>query len=196
MRAGHGGDQEAPHHQRRHHQHVPLRAGPVSRCRPTPCSFHALCVGTAPEPRHAPSVNVMTTRQHGDCRRCAARKCLPAMLADDVVPSCYLTCGKIAPEFEQLELSVGESTVAAAVTEATGAACSYLFDELSMTCWPLCLKANDACGLTVATSRTHPALGTCRGIHLLSWWQDTCHVSTLATREKRNGGACTVHCRM
>lgn len=34
--------------------------------------------------------------------------------------NCYLTCGKIAADFEQLELSVGESTVAAAVAEATG----------------------------------------------------------------------------
>ena len=41
--------------------------------------------------------------------------------AEDVLATCYLTCGKIAPDFEQLELSVGESTVAAAVVETTGA---------------------------------------------------------------------------
>ena len=40
--------------------------------------------------------------------------------AEDVLATCYLTCGKIAPDFEQLELSVGESTVAAAVVETTG----------------------------------------------------------------------------
>ena len=38
-----------------------------------------------------------------------------------MLATCYLTCGKIAPDFEQLELSVGESTVAAAVVETTGA---------------------------------------------------------------------------
>ena len=37
-----------------------------------------------------------------------------------MLATCYLTCGKIAPDFEQLELSVGESTVAAAVVETTG----------------------------------------------------------------------------
>lgn len=47
--------------------------------------------------------------------------------ADDMLATCYLTCGKIAPEFEQLELSVGESTVAAAVAEATGACHTCIF---------------------------------------------------------------------
>lgn len=45
--------------------------------------------------------------------------------AGDMVATCYLTCGKIAPDFEQLELSVGESTVAAAVAEATGGCRSF-----------------------------------------------------------------------
>ncbi len=45
--------------------------------------------------------------------------------AEDVLATCYLTCGKIAPDFEQLELSVGESTVAAAVVETTGAAVRF-----------------------------------------------------------------------
>ena len=44
--------------------------------------------------------------------------------AEDVLATCYLTCGKIAPDFEQLELSVGESTVAAAVVQTTGAVIS------------------------------------------------------------------------
>ena len=32
----------------------------------------------------------------------------------------YLTIGKLAPDYENVELSVGGSTVAAAVVEATG----------------------------------------------------------------------------
>ena len=35
----------------------------------------------------------------------------------------YLTIGKLAPDYENVELSVGGSTVAAAVVEATGQAC-------------------------------------------------------------------------
>ena len=36
------------------------------------------------------------------------------------MPACYLTLGKLAPEFEAVELRLGGSTVAAAITEATG----------------------------------------------------------------------------
>lgn len=43
-----------------------------------------------------------------------------------MLPAVYLTCGKIAPEYENLELNVGGSTVAAAIVEATGAQRSRL----------------------------------------------------------------------
>ena len=46
--------------------------------------------------------------------------------AEDMLPAVYLTCGKIAPEYENLELNVGGSTVAAAIVEATGAQRSRL----------------------------------------------------------------------
>ena len=36
------------------------------------------------------------------------------------MPAAYLTCGKIAPEHEGLELSVGGSAISAAIREATG----------------------------------------------------------------------------
>lgn len=41
-------------------------------------------------------------------------------LVGDVLPACYLALGKLAPEFEDVDLHVGGSTVAAAITEATG----------------------------------------------------------------------------
>ena len=37
------------------------------------------------------------------------------------MPAAYLACGKIAPEHEGLELSVGGSAISAAIREATGA---------------------------------------------------------------------------
>ena len=70
---------------------------------------------------------------------------------DDMVATCYLTCGKIAADFEQLELSVGESTVAAAVAEATGVrrelsalkqqSWCYIAPRANMCClWHACLR--------------------------------------------------------
>jgi len=38
-----------------------------------------------------------------------------------MLQAAYLTIGKLAPDYENVELSVGGSTVAAAVVEATGA---------------------------------------------------------------------------
>ncbi|KAK9865080.1 hypothetical protein WJX84_011403 [Apatococcus fuscideae] len=49
-----------------------------------------------------------------------------ALSPEDMLPAVYLTCGKIAPEYENLELNVGGSTVAAAIVEATGAQRSRL----------------------------------------------------------------------
>lgn len=46
-----------------------------------------------------------------------------AVGADDMLHAAYLTIGKLAPDYENVELSVGGSTVAAAVVEATGVAC-------------------------------------------------------------------------
>lgn len=40
--------------------------------------------------------------------------------ADDVLAACYLALGKLAPDFEQIELRVGGSTIATAISEATG----------------------------------------------------------------------------
>ena len=37
-----------------------------------------------------------------------------------MLQAAYLTIGKLAPDYENVELSVGGSTVAAAVVEATG----------------------------------------------------------------------------
>lgn len=42
------------------------------------------------------------------------------MTAGDMLHAAYLTIGKLAPDYENVELSVGGSTVAAAVVEATG----------------------------------------------------------------------------
>lgn len=42
------------------------------------------------------------------------------MAAGDMLHAAYLTIGKLAPDYENVELSVGGSTVAAAVVEATG----------------------------------------------------------------------------
>ena len=42
------------------------------------------------------------------------------VLAEDMLHAAYLTIGKLAPDYENVELSVGGSTVAAAVVEATG----------------------------------------------------------------------------
>ena len=36
------------------------------------------------------------------------------------MPAAYLTCGKIAPEHEGVELNVGGSVISAAIREATG----------------------------------------------------------------------------
>ena len=44
----------------------------------------------------------------------------PCVTADDMLHAAYLTIGKLAPDYENVELSVGGSTVAAAVVEATG----------------------------------------------------------------------------
>lgn len=40
--------------------------------------------------------------------------------AENMLQAAYLTIGKLAPDYENVELSVGGSTVAAAVVEATG----------------------------------------------------------------------------
>ena len=40
--------------------------------------------------------------------------------AEDLLPAAYLTCGKIAPEHEGVELNVGGSVISAAIREATG----------------------------------------------------------------------------
>ena len=40
--------------------------------------------------------------------------------AEDLRAAAYLACGKIAPEHEGLELSVGGSAVSGAIREATG----------------------------------------------------------------------------
>jgi len=58
-------------------------------------------------------------------------------LAEDVLATCYLTCGKIAPDFEQLELSVGESTVAAAVVETTGASVRACAHAVASSAYPV-----------------------------------------------------------
>lgn len=42
------------------------------------------------------------------------------LTADDVLAACYLALGKLAPDFEQIELRVGGSTIATAISEATG----------------------------------------------------------------------------
>ena len=42
------------------------------------------------------------------------------LIADNMLQAAYLTIGKLAPDYENVELSVGGSTVAAAVVEATG----------------------------------------------------------------------------
>ncbi|KAA6428449.1 MAG: DNA ligase [Trebouxia sp. A1-2] len=43
-----------------------------------------------------------------------------ALSPEDMLQAAYLTIGKLAPDYENVELSVGGSTVAAAVVEATG----------------------------------------------------------------------------
>jgi DNA ligase-1 len=53
--------------------------------------------------------------------------------ADDLRAAAYLACGKIAPEHEGLELSVGGSAVSTAIREATGVTrqrLSALYKEL------------------------------------------------------------------
>ena len=40
--------------------------------------------------------------------------------AGDMLQATYLVMGKLAPDYENVELNVGGSTVAAAVREATG----------------------------------------------------------------------------
>jgi hypothetical protein len=40
--------------------------------------------------------------------------------ADSMLETAYLALGKIAPDWQQLELHVGGATVASAVSEATG----------------------------------------------------------------------------
>eukprot|EP00898_Chlorokybus_atmophyticus_P005360 jgi/Chlat1/5825/Chrsp4S06177 len=47
---------------------------------------------------------------------------LLALSPDDVLPAVYLTINKVAPDFESHELNIGGSTVAAAISEATGVA--------------------------------------------------------------------------
>lgn len=49
------------------------------------------------------------------CLTCARAR------AEDLIAAAYLACGKIAPEHEGLELSVGGSAISAAIREATGA---------------------------------------------------------------------------
>ncbi len=46
--------------------------------------------------------------------------------AENMLQAAYLTIGKLAPDYENVELSVGGSTVAAAVVEATGVTCHSL----------------------------------------------------------------------
>lgn len=42
------------------------------------------------------------------------------LAADDILAAAYLVTGKLAPDYEGVEMSVGGSTVSAAVVEATG----------------------------------------------------------------------------
>lgn len=54
-----------------------------------------------------------------------------------MLQAAYLTIGKLAPDYENVELSVGGSTVAAAVVEATGA--SHCFSlVLCQLIWSAC----------------------------------------------------------
>ena len=55
------------------------------------------------------------------------------MRAEDVLPAAYLVTGKLAPDYESLEMSVGGSTVAAALMDCTGvtrARLNQLYREL------------------------------------------------------------------
>ena len=57
--------------------------------------------------------------------------CKSALVAaDDMLQAAYLTIGKLAPDYENVELSVGGSTVAGAVVEATGESSHILTDML------------------------------------------------------------------
>ncbi|KAK9793179.1 hypothetical protein WJX73_007861 [Symbiochloris irregularis] len=47
---------------------------------------------------------------------------------EDLLPAAYLVSGRLAPDYENLELKVGGATVAAAVTEATGVSRAKLRD--------------------------------------------------------------------
>lgn len=51
---------------------------------------------------------------------------LLALSPGDMVQAVYLVCGKIAPEYEGLELNVGGSTISGALVEATGVSRSRL----------------------------------------------------------------------
>lgn len=42
------------------------------------------------------------------------------ILADDILPAAYLVTGKLAPDYEGVEMSVGGSIISAAVIDATG----------------------------------------------------------------------------
>lgn len=73
------------------------------------------------------------------------------VLAEDMLHAAYLTIGKLAPDYENVELSVGGSTVAAAVVEATGqyypSACCACMQGFSFTqCIPLILRVLEAMG--------------------------------------------------
>ncbi|GAB4816048.1 hypothetical protein N2152v2_003094 [Parachlorella kessleri] len=51
-----------------------------------------------------------------------------ALSAADLVPAAYLATGKVAPDYEGMELNVGGSTVSAAIVEATGVSKGRLRD--------------------------------------------------------------------
>lgn len=50
------------------------------------------------------------------------RRSVLALTPEDLLPAAYLACGRIAPDHQGLELSVGGSTVAAALVASTGVA--------------------------------------------------------------------------
>lgn len=61
-----------------------------------------------------------------EARLPSLHKCMDLALTETLVPAgdmlqaTYLVMGKLAPDYENVELNVGGSTVAAAVREATG----------------------------------------------------------------------------
>ena len=65
-----------------------------------------------------PTVSLVQTQ--GSADRCCFVTWRFGPCAEDLLPAAYLTCGKIAPEHEGVELNVGGSVISAAIREATG----------------------------------------------------------------------------